>query len=241
MKKNLLPILTAILLTVTAGPVVHAQNVVLPGAPGQDSRSVAASDIDTSPLPYTEADVIFMQGMIGHHAQAVEMTDLVEGRTTNPEILALAHRISVSQDDEMEFMVSWLQARNQDVPEIHPTLPETAHDHAHHTHHHHGHHAHEGMPGMLSSEQMAQLAASSGVEFDRLFLDFMIFHHTGALIMVDELLAQERAGQETEVFNFASHVDSDQRVEIIRMQRMLDALADAQRSEHHHHHDHHNH
>lgn len=230
---TLLQSLAVVLLACVIGVAAQAQNVVIPGAPGESSRIVTVSDIDTSQLPFTEADVRFMQDMIGHHSQAVEMTDLVEGRTTNPVILSLAHRIAVSQDDEMEFMKTWLLDRGQNVPEIHPTLPQAVHHHGHH-----GHHAHEGMPGMLTSEQMAQLAASSGVEFDRMFLEFMTYHHTGALIMVDELLAQERAGQETEIFNFASHVDSDQRVEIIRMRRMLDELPAAQDP---HHHDHHHH
>lgn len=223
-----------VLAIVVFGSAATAQNVLLPGAPGESSRSVSASEIDTSQLPFTDADIVFMQDMIGHHAQAVEMTDLVEGRTTNPVLLALAHRIAVSQDDEMELMQSWLRARDQDVPEIHPTLPDSDQPHGHHGHESH---AHEGMPGMLTSDQMAALAASSGTDFDRMFLEFMIYHHTGALIMVDELLAEDRAGQETEIFNFASHVDSDQRAEILRMRRMLEDLPPA--SDHHHHAPHH--
>ena len=167
-----------VLAIVVFGSAATAQNVLLPGAPGESSRSVSASEIDTSQLPFTDADIVFMQDMIGHHAQAVEMTDLVEGRTTNPVLLALAHRIAVSQDDEMELMQSWLRARDQDVPEIHPTLPDSDHPHGHHGHESH---AHEGMPGMLTSDQMAALAASSGTDFDRMFLEFMIYHHTGAL------------------------------------------------------------
>jgi uncharacterized protein (DUF305 family) len=123
----------------------------------------------------------------------------------------LARRIEISQSDEIGMMQDWLRARGEDVPSAH-------------AHPAHGG-AHGGlMPGMLTPEEMARLAASTGVEFDRLFLEFMIKHHAGALTMVEELFAQNGAGQEPEIFAFASDVEADQRMEIERMGAMLKEL-----------------
>jgi uncharacterized protein (DUF305 family) len=162
--------------------------------------------------------VRFMQGMIVHHAQAVEMTALVPERSARADVRRLAARIAVSQDDEMAQMRQWLENRNEAVPEV--ADPHGAHAH-------HGHHgdAHELMPGMLDAAAMARLRAATGAEFDRLFLEGMIRHHEGALTMVAELLATDGAAQEPEIFQFASHVESDQRIEIDRMRRMLAAGA----------------
>ncbi len=145
-----------------------------------------------------------MQGMIGHHAQAVEMVDLLNQNSTNPDMKRLGLRIKVSQDDEMNMMRKWLADRGQDIPGPH------------------AHHMPGGMmPGMLSDEEMAQLAAAKGKEFDRLFLRGMIKHHGGAITMVDELFNTPGAGQEGGIFAFASDVNSDQRMEIDRMGAML--------------------
>jgi uncharacterized protein (DUF305 family) len=153
---------------------------------------------------HTAADVRFMQDMMVHHAQAVAMTALVAERTDRRDIVMLAERIAVSQEDELAQMRRWLDARG-------------AHgDHAH------GDHA--GMPGMLSPAEMAALEAARGAAFDRLFLESMIRHHEGALVMVEQLFATDGAGQEPELFQFASHVDGDQRIEIARMRRMLEAV-----------------
>lgn len=184
--------------------------VVQPGAPGETSRVVAGGAPMAARAPHVAADVAFMQGMIAHHLQAIEMTALVAGRTQRQEIERLARRIEASQDDELELMRRWLAERDEAVPD----------EHAHHAHHAGG----APMPGMLSAQEIARLAAASGAEFDRLFLESMIRHHEGALVMVAELFAVEGAGQEPELFQFASHVDSDQRIEIARMQRMLAAL-----------------
>jgi uncharacterized protein (DUF305 family) len=165
----------------------------------------AASDV--SGVTFTEADVRFMQGMIGHHRQALEMTDLVAARTSSEDIKKLALRIQVSQADEIEMMQSWLAARRQLIPGAH----------AHHT-------AGGLMPGMLSAEEMERLAAASGREFERLFLEGMIRHHAGALAMVQQLFATPAAGQEADVFAFASDVEADQRMEIDRMSAMLRGL-----------------
>jgi uncharacterized protein (DUF305 family) len=149
-----------------------------------------------------------MQGMIGHHAQALEMTALVGTRTHRDEMRLLARRIELSQADEIALMRGWLQRRAEPVPS----------EHAHHV---------PGatlMPGMLSPEEMDRLAAATGAEFDRLFLELMIKHHDGALTMVSELFANPGAGQEPEIFGFASDVDADQRIEIDRMSAMLSEL-----------------
>lgn len=181
--------------------------IIQPGAPGESSRVVTpAQAADLSKVQHTAADVKFMQGMIGHHAQAIEMVDLLKTRTTSEDMKKLALRIQVSQEDEIKMMREWLERRGQEVPG----------EHAHHT----------GtlMPGMLTPEEMARLAAAKGPAFDRLFLEFMIKHHGGALIMVEELFKSAGAGQESDIFAFASDVEADQRMEIERMAGMLKEL-----------------
>jgi len=191
-------------------------SVVRPGAPGQPSRSLSPSDLGrmASPL-HTEADVRFMQMMIEHHAQAVEMTALVPERTNREDMLLLARRIQASQADEIAWMERWLETRGA-------SAPEGGGHHAHHSHHAHPA-AHSEMPGMLSREELDRLAATRGPEFDELFLEFMIFHHRGAIHMVEELFSSDGGGQDGETYEFATHVESDQRIEIDRMRRMLDA------------------
>ena len=183
--------------------------IVQPGAPGQPVRPVPAGQVSALPQPgYSAADVKFMQGMIGHHAQAIEMTDLLRTRTESAAMRALAMRIEVSQADEITMMQQWLDARGQEVPGVHAM-------------HMHGATL---MPGMLTPEEMEQLAAAKGTAFDRLFLEGMIKHHTGALTMVQELFASPGAAQDSEIFAFASDVDADQRMEIDRMRDMLKEL-----------------
>jgi uncharacterized protein (DUF305 family) len=189
-----------------APPAGQSPPLVQPGAPGEKTRDISAEEaVDLSMVGYTEADVRFMQGMIGHHAQAIEMTDLLETRSSNDDMKKLALRIDVSQADEIKMMKEWLAARRQAVPD----------EHAHHAH------GATLMPGMLTQAEMAQLAAASGEAFDRLFLEFMIKHHAGALVMVEELFGSPGAGQESEIFAFASDVVADQRMEIERMRGML--------------------
>jgi uncharacterized protein (DUF305 family) len=175
------------------------------------------------PPSYTAADVHFMQGMIGHHAQALAMTALIPTRSSRQDIRMLGQRITVSQKDEIAMMQQWLRDRHQQVPagDAQP-----------------GRHTMAGnsmnmpgmamsdtlMPGMLTSEQLAGLAKTTGDEFDKLFLADMIRHHEGALVMVKSLLGTTGSGQEAEVFRFASEVDTDQRAEIARMNALLDAL-----------------
>ncbi len=185
--------------------------VVQPGAPGKPTRTLPPTTRATLP-PLSPADVNFMQGMIMHHAQAVEMTALIESHTENKDVRSLGARISRSQADEIKFMKRWLAARGQPVSqEMHDT---------HHNHTSHG--AMMLMPGMLSAEQMETLRKARGAEFDRLFLTGMIQHHGGALTMVKELFATAGAGQDAELFNFATDVDSGQRAEIRVMERMLE-------------------
>jgi uncharacterized protein (DUF305 family) len=160
-------------------------------------------------VQFTDADVKFMQGMIGHHAQAIEMTALLYSRTNRDDMRALAKRIDISQADEINMMKHWLEVRGQEVPN----------EHAHHMH------GAALMPGMLTQEEMDRLAAAKGDEFDRLFLEGMIKHHGGALTMVHDLFATPGAGQEVEIFSFASDVDADQRMEIDRMGAMLNSIA----------------
>jgi uncharacterized protein (DUF305 family) len=183
--------------------------IVQPGAPGRATRVIAPEEAaDLSHVQHTPADVKFMQGMIGHHAQALEMCALLSSRTSREGMRLLARRIEISQADEIRMMQEWLRSRGQEVPS----------EHAHHAH------GATLMPGMLTPDEMQRLAASTGTEFDRLFLEFMIKHHAGALIMVNELFSQPGAGQEPEIFAFASDVDADQRMEIDRMGAMLKEL-----------------
>jgi uncharacterized protein (DUF305 family) len=200
-----------------AGPRIYAQQtdepqapvVVQPGAPGKPTKSLPPTTKGNLP-PASPADVLFMQGMITHHAQAVEMTALIESRTENKEIRSLGVRISRSQDEEIKLMKRWLASRD------HP-ISQTMHEA------HYKHMSHDLMPGMLSSEQMEALRKAKGEKFDQLFLKGMIQHHGGALIMVKDLFDSAGAGQDAELFNFATDVDSGQRAEIRIMQNMLES------------------
>jgi uncharacterized protein (DUF305 family) len=194
-------------------PAAAPAQTVQPGAPGEPSRTItAAQATDLSKVQFTPADVKFMQGMIGHHSQAVEMVAMIPSRTQDEAMLSLGKRIDVSQADEIKMMQGWLTKRGQDVPDPHDMQM----------------HMDMGMgtlmPGMLTKAEMDRLRASTGQEFERLFLDGMIKHHAGALTMVEELFATPGAGQDSEIYAFASDVDADQRMEIIRMGTMLKEL-----------------
>jgi uncharacterized protein (DUF305 family) len=184
--------------------------VVQPGAPGAPSKTLPSSTRAILP-PRSPADVEFMQGMILHHAQAVEMTAMIPSHTQNKDLRSLGARISSSQSDEINFMTRWLAARAELVPKAMPKM--------------HGmdmsHHMMARMPGMLTPQQMEALQNAKGVEFDRLFLAGMIQHHNGALTMVKELFDTAGAGQDAELFNFATDADNTQRVEIRIMDTML--------------------
>ena len=184
--------------------------VVQPGAPGQPTRTLPPSTRATLP-PYSPADVQFMQHMIMHHAQAVEMTALIESHSQNARLRSLGERISRSQSDEINFMKRWLMTRGEPdspaMPEM-PGMDMSSHQML--------------MPGMLTPKQMDALRKAKGEEFDELFLKGMIQHHNGALSMVKDLFDSAGSGQDAELFNFATEVDSGQRAEIKVMQTMLD-------------------
>ena len=188
--------------------------VAQPGAPGEPTRILPLSTRATLP-PRSPKDVEFMQMMIPHHAQAVEMTALIESRTENKTIRLLGARISQSQSDEMKFMKQWLEVRGE------TSSPPAMSSHHGSSHHSSNHQHHALMPGMLTPKQMDELKKAKGAEFDRLFLSGMIQHHNGALMMVKDLFDTAGAGQDAELFNFATDVDNSQRAEIKIMQTLL--------------------
>lgn len=184
---------------------------------GASCAPAAAQQPAASPAqPATaDADVRFIQGMIPHHRQALEMAALVPDRTSREDLRRMAERITVSQQDEIATMEQWLRTHGQ--------APPAAGGHeGHEGHEGHGAGGHAAMPGMATPEEMAALAASRGAEFDRRFLELMIRHHEGALVMVAELFASPGAAQASQIFGIASEVDADQRMEIARMRMLLD-------------------
>ena len=183
--------------------------IIQPGAPGQASRVITAEEAsDLAALSYSLGDIQFLRGMIPHHSQAKEMSALAQDRTNNTTVLAVAARITLSQDDEISMMQGWLVDQGLDAP-------------SEDVHHQPGF---ERMKGMLSDEQMEELAASSGPEFDRLYLEYMIDHHQGALDMVEMLLDQRGSVQDPLLYEFTSDLTSDQTSEIERMDLLLASL-----------------
>jgi uncharacterized protein (DUF305 family) len=209
--------LSTVALCSLPGVAVHAQQaqpgaapVVQPGAPGTPSRRLPPSTTALAPQR-SQADIEFMQGMIMHHGQAVEMTALIPSHTEDKEIRSLGARISLSQTDEMKFMKRWLRARGEPVSMAMPGMPDMDMS---------GNPMH-AMPGMLTPEQMDGLRQARGAEFDRLFLTGMMQHHNGALVMVRQLFDTPGAGQDADLFDFATDVDNTQRAEIGIMQGIL--------------------
>ncbi|HMC77209.1 MAG TPA: DUF305 domain-containing protein [Vicinamibacterales bacterium] len=199
-----------------------APPIVQPGAPGDASTVIGAEAArDLSKVGATAADVKFMQGMIHHHAQAIDMTELLKTRSNSDDMKKLALRIQVSQTDEIRMMQRWLQAHGEDAPDPHamhmPGMIMPGMDHG------------PMMAGMLTPEEMAHLATLKGVEFDRVFLAGMIKHHGGAITMVNELFASPGAAQDSNIYAFASDVVADQQMEIDRMSGMLAAIKERQR------------
>ena len=192
--------------------------IIQPGAPGEPSREISAEEAsDLAGILYTAADIEFMKGMIHHHAQAIEMTDLLSTRTESEDMRLLAQRIELSQRDEIDMMREWLVEHGQETPAVD--------DHGGHAAHHESSTSETLMPGMLTAEQMSQLEQAHGGEFDRLFLELMIQHHKGALIMVEELLDAPGGAQESTVFGFTTDITADQSAEIDRMTSMLESLS----------------
>ncbi|MEM9208631.1 MAG: DUF305 domain-containing protein [Pseudomonadota bacterium] len=185
--------------------------IILPGAPGDSGRQLTADEaIEIAENSYSPDDVQFMQDMIPHHNQAVQMSALVSDRTNLPELRDIAGRIDSSQADEIEFMEDWLSVRGESVPEA------TAHSAMHTSH---------DMAGMASPADMAELAQLEGTDFDRKFLTLMIAHHEGAVKMVEELLEQPGSAYDPVLFQFVTDVTNDQTQEIERMNAMLASLS----------------
>jgi uncharacterized protein (DUF305 family) len=187
--------------------------VVQPGAPGEPTKTLAGDTHAVLP-PIARADVEFMQGMIMHHSQAVEMTALIPTHTENKQVRALGAKISSSQADEIRMMQRWLQARGQATSMEMPGMPGMDM----------GGNAMALMPGMLTPQQMEALRNARGAQFDRLFLSGMMQHHGGALVMVKDLFSRPGAGQDAEIFDFATDVDNSQQAEIKIMQKMMEEL-----------------
>ncbi len=186
-----------------------APNIVQPGAPGEPTRTLSLEELAALEAPeHGDGDVAVRRGVFHHHAQALRMTALVPERSASRDVQTLARRIDVSQEGEIELMSDWLRERGETSPELHRE---------------HGH-AHGGgqvlMPGMLTEPELQRLEAADGAEFDRLFLEFMIRHHEGALTMVQQLYASG-GGVESAIDSFARHVDADQQLEISRMRGLL--------------------
>jgi uncharacterized protein (DUF305 family) len=192
-----------------ATPPASGGAIVQPGAPGQPSRELPAGTPATTLPKSTAADIEFMQGMIHHHAQAIEMVELLKTRTRRENMKLLGQRIEISQNDEIKMMKTWLADHDAKIPMDHGHGMMMMDD------------AMMGpMPGMLTAAQMAALEHATGPAFDRLFLTGMIQHHEGALAMVDNLLKVPGAAQDSVIFDFVSHVDADQRMEIARMRQL---------------------
>ena len=186
----------------SAGPTISPS--------GRSPAEIAAAD--SGRPPYTKADVDFISGMIGHHAQAVLMAGWAPTHGANSSVQGLAERILVAQRDEIAFMQRWLRERKETVPSASTEHMMMAGMDM------------KLMPGMLTPEQLTELDKARGSDFDRLFLQFMIQHHEGALTMVDALFASHGAGQDEDVFKFAVDVHADQTTEINRMGLMLKAI-----------------
>lgn len=197
--------LATVMLFISMGSLAQAP-IIQPGLPGQPSRLISIEEAtNLAGIQFSGADVKFMQGMISHHAQALEMTALVEGRSNREVMELMALRISISQEDEIDMMQGWLGNHDLEVTDVN------------------AHHApeFEAMPGMLTAEDFENLEQAQGYEFDTLFLELMIKHHNGALTMVEDLLDQRGSAQDSVLYAFTSDVSSDQTSEIERMDAML--------------------
>jgi len=200
------------LLVLALGACRHAPGTASVAHQQGDAALAAKARADSVRRPYTAADIEFMSGMIGHHAQAIVMSRWAEDHDASPAIRTLAARIINAQQDDIVLMQHWLRDRNQPVPEATAApMAMTMNGMTHHMH----------MPGMLSDDQMKELDAARGRAFDERFLRFMIQHHKGAVVMVKKLFATDGAGQDGTVFKFAADVNVDQTTEIARMEQML--------------------
>jgi uncharacterized protein (DUF305 family) len=205
---------SAFLLTTSGLAMAQTVPIVQPGAPGQESKTLSAEEATKlAAASYTPEDVSFMQAMILHHQQAVDMALLVKDRTNTKDLLEIAGRIESSQADEIAFMKEWLAERGE------PLADAMMKDHAHHT-----------MKGMASADQMAALAAASATEFDRQFLTLMVAHHDGAIDMVDALFDEDGTAADPILYRFISDIENEQKSEIERMDKLLAGLSADPRS-----------
>lgn len=181
-----------------------------PGSPAPGDQNTAAAGAESTRPRYNEADARFMTGMIAHHAQAIEIARWAPTHGASASLQVMAERVINAQQDEILLMQTWLRDRGLPAPDPAATAGHTTHAHL--------------MPGMLTEDQLKQLDAARGKEFERLFLTFMIQHHRGAVTMVEELFGSQGAGLDDTVFKLASDISADQTSEIERMQRMLFTL-----------------
>jgi uncharacterized protein (DUF305 family) len=193
----------------TVGPVISQDT--------EDLEALYWARKDSALTRFSQADVDFMTGMIGHHAQALIMSAFAESNSASPEIQTLAARIINAQNDEIRIMQDWLRKRDQPVPHV---MIEGSSLMIHGVDDHHALH----MPGMLSQEQLDELEAAKGVDFDQLFLEYMMMHHEGAVLMVRELLKVDGAVTGDDTYKLATDIHVDQVTEINRMTLMLDRL-----------------
>lgn len=215
--KHWLSVVALTLASFACSPRQPTTTAFVMGAEGAAARARA----DSIRLPYTQADIDFMSGMIHHHAQAIRISGWAESHGADAEVQRLAARIINAQRDEITLMQNWLIDRHQTPPRPDSKGLMPMSDMA-------GHEGHEGhgsgtamMPGMLTDAQLSEVDAARGPDFDRLFLSYMIQHHRGAVIMVKELLSHHGAGQDETVFKFANDVDVDQSTEVRRMISMM--------------------
>ncbi len=202
-------VLSGLMLSGSAMALAQSVPIIQPGAPGQASKVLTVDQATKlAAASYTPADVSFMQGMIMHHQQAVDMAVLVKERTNRTELVTIAGRIESSQADEIAFMKGWLGERGEPLAMAHA-----------------GHGAHHTMAGMATPEQMKALEGAKGVEFDRQFLTLMIAHHQGALTMVRDLLREPGSAADPVLFQFISDIETEQKGEIERMDKLLAGLS----------------
>jgi uncharacterized protein (DUF305 family) len=208
----------AALIVVVAAMTIRAPPASAQGAPAprqptpSDLAAMAKAKSDSVNRPYTKPDIDFMRGMIAHHAQALLMAGWARSHGASPSVQTLCDRITNAQKDEINIMQTWLRDRAQPVPEAKPIPMKMTMDGMEHE---------MLMPGMLTDEQLKELDAARGPEFDTLFLRFMIQHHQGAVSMVDDLRSRDGAAQDELVFKLSTDIHVDQTTEIARMRRML--------------------
>jgi uncharacterized protein (DUF305 family) len=209
------PIASFFLLSAIAASAQQSAPIVQPGAPGQPGKFLTEATAGTPPRAPFNADVEFMQGMIMHHSQAVDMVALLRTRGKSPVLKSFGEKISISQTDEIGFMKRWLESRGK------PATMEMDHSHMSAADMKNMN-MNMLMPGMLTPQQMSALAKARGAQFDHLFLTGMIQHHGGALTMVDDLFNTPGAGQDPVLFDFATDIENTQSAEIKIMRGMLD-------------------